>query len=111
MHLSLRSFTAAVSVALVLPSTIVGAQAAASGTSTPVQSAPISGVRYEVTFDPTTAPTRTLRVGMTFDVAGQTRPFHVRARPDVAAAPPLVGTVRLTALTRMELAQLEVFEA
>lgn len=47
----------------------------------------------------------------TFDVAGQTRPFHVRARSDVAAAPPLVGTVRLTALTRMELVQLEVFEA
>jgi predicted metalloprotease with PDZ domain len=71
MRLSLRSFAAAASVALVLPSTIVGAQAAASGTATPVQSAPISGVRYEVTFDPTTARTRTLRVGMTFDVGGQ----------------------------------------
>src|SRR5688572_23218452 len=70
MHLSLRSFAAAASVALVLPSTIVGAQAAASGTATPVQSAPISGVRYEVTFDATTARARTLRVGMTFDVGG-----------------------------------------
>jgi predicted metalloprotease with PDZ domain len=35
------------------------------------QSAAISGVRYEVTFDRTTAPTRTLRVAMTFDVTGQ----------------------------------------
>src|SRR5215204_2131399 len=34
------------------------------------QSAPISGVRYEVTFDPTTAPSRTLHVAMTFDVTG-----------------------------------------
>ena len=34
------------------------------------QSAPISGVRYEVTFDSRTAPTRTLHVGMTFDVTG-----------------------------------------
>jgi len=47
----------------------------------------------------------------TFDVAGQTRPFHPRAGGEMAAAPPLVGTVRLTALTRMELGQLEVFEA
>ena len=70
MLLSLRSFAAAASVALVLPSTIVGAQAAASGTATPVQSAPISGVRYEVTFDATTARARTLRIGMTFDVGG-----------------------------------------
>src|SRR5687767_3308012 len=70
MHLSLRSFAVAASVALVLPSTIVGAQATASGTATPAQSAPISGVRYEVTFDATTARARTLRVGMTFDVGG-----------------------------------------
>ena len=42
----------------------------AAAAQTAVQSAPISGVRYEVTFDPTTAATRTLRVGMTFDVAG-----------------------------------------
>ena len=35
-----------------------------------VQSAPISGIRYDVTFDPTTASTRTLHVAMTFDVGG-----------------------------------------
>ncbi len=34
------------------------------------QSAPISGIRYDVTFDSRTAPARTLRVGMTFDVGG-----------------------------------------
>jgi predicted metalloprotease with PDZ domain len=37
---------------------------------TPVQSAPISGIRYEVTFDSRTAPARTLHVAMTFDVGG-----------------------------------------
>jgi len=34
------------------------------------QSAPINGIRYDVTFDLRTAPARTLRVGMTFDVGG-----------------------------------------
>ena len=61
-----RSFSAATIAALVVwiaPTGPLSAQAA-------VQSAPISAVRYEVTFDPTTAATRTLRVGMTFDVTG-----------------------------------------
>jgi predicted metalloprotease with PDZ domain len=63
---SVRSFSAAVIAVLVVsmaPPGQLSAQAA-------VQSAPISGVRYEVTFDPSTAATRTLRVGMTFDVTG-----------------------------------------
>ena len=34
------------------------------------QSAPLSNLRYEITFDSTTAETRTLKVAMTFDVAG-----------------------------------------
>ena len=34
------------------------------------QSAPLTNLRYEVTFDSTTAETRTLKVAMTFDVAG-----------------------------------------
>lgn len=54
---------ASISALMGVPDTLV-AQATA------VQSAPISGIRYQVTFDPTTAPTRTLRVGMTFDVTG-----------------------------------------
>ncbi len=37
---------------------------------TAVQSAPISAIKYEVTFDPTTAPARSLHVAMTFDVGG-----------------------------------------
>jgi predicted metalloprotease with PDZ domain len=44
---------------------------AAQATSlTSTQSAPISGVRYEVTFDRMTAQARTLHVAMTFDVGG-----------------------------------------
>src|SRR5688572_20868025 len=57
--------TSATSAALLLLPAATHAQTSA------VQSAPISGVRYEVTFDPTTAPSRTLRVAMTFDVTGQ----------------------------------------
>jgi predicted metalloprotease with PDZ domain len=33
-------------------------------------SAPLTNLRYEITFDSTTAQTRTLQVGMSFDVAG-----------------------------------------
>ena len=64
MHLLQRWASAASASIALLP--------AAIGAQTPsLQSAPISGIRYEVTFDPSTAPTRTLRVGMTFDVTGQ----------------------------------------
>src|SRR5690349_8046093 len=62
---SLQAWRSAASVAFALSPVAALAQTAA------VQSAPISDIRYEVTFDPSTAPTRTLRVGMTFDVAGQ----------------------------------------
>ncbi|MEP6687850.1 MAG: hypothetical protein ABJC36_05830, partial [Gemmatimonadales bacterium] len=34
------------------------------------QSAPLRNLRYEITFDSTTAATRTLKVAMSFDVAG-----------------------------------------
>jgi len=66
MLLSSRLLPTAATAAFILllaPGGRLSAQAA-------VQSAPISAVRYEVTFDQTTAPTRTLRVGMTFDVTG-----------------------------------------
>ncbi len=36
----------------------------------PTQSAPLTNLRYEITFDSTTAATRVLKVAMTFDVAG-----------------------------------------
>ena len=66
MLLSSRLLPTAATAAFILwlaPAARLSAQAA-------VQSAPISAVRYEVTFDQSTAPTRTLRVGMTFDVTG-----------------------------------------
>jgi predicted metalloprotease with PDZ domain len=63
---SLRSLSAAAMAALLVSLSPYGRLSA----QTAAQSAPISGVRYEVTFDPSTAATRTLRVGMTFDVTG-----------------------------------------
>ena len=52
---------------------VLGVLTAAPGraerTTAPV-SAPLGKVRYEVTFDSTTALTRTIKVAMTFDVAG-----------------------------------------
>ena len=36
----------------------------------PLVSAPVSDVRYDVTFDSASAASRTLRVAMSFDVAG-----------------------------------------
>ena len=36
----------------------------------PPRSAPLTNIRYEITFDSTTAASRTIQVGMTFDVAG-----------------------------------------
>ena len=65
-----RSVITSASVALAFLPLRGGAQATPASSSA-TQSAAISGVRYEVTFDPTTAATRTLRVGMTFDVTGQ----------------------------------------
>jgi len=65
-----RLLPAATVAALALSVSALRAQARPSANA-PEQSAAISGVRYEVTFDPATAPMRTLRVGMTFDVAGK----------------------------------------
>ena len=45
------------------------AQAAASTSGAALRSAPISNVRYEVTFDSTTARSRSIHVAMTFDAA------------------------------------------
>ena len=64
--ISLHRLLSPAGAALLVAPIVAHAQA-----TTAVQSAPISGIRYEVTFDPTTAPSRTLRVGMTFDVTGQ----------------------------------------
>ncbi|HEX6053069.1 MAG TPA: hypothetical protein VFZ21_27565, partial [Gemmatimonadaceae bacterium] len=64
----LRFIAAALS--LIPASAVVAAQARPTTGST-ARSAAISNVRYEVTFDRTTAPARTLGVTMTFDVTGQ----------------------------------------
>ena len=45
-------------------------QAAAQGAPAGAQSAPLSNLRYEITFDSATAEKRTLKVAMSFDVAG-----------------------------------------
>jgi predicted metalloprotease with PDZ domain len=45
-------------------------QAAAQGAPAAAQSAPLSNLRYEITFDSATAEKRTLKVAMSFDVAG-----------------------------------------
>jgi len=61
--LSPFGWLSAAALTLTLPLTSSAAQPTA-------QSAPISGIRYEVTFDARTAPARTLHVAMTFDVGG-----------------------------------------
>jgi len=67
---SVRAVFVSVLVPIALSPAGAAAQAAPPMTSAN-QSAAISGVRYEVTFDPTTAARRTIRVAMTFDVTGQ----------------------------------------
>ena len=52
------------------PSVAPSAAAAQAGRGVPPLSAPISDVRYEVTFDAATARERTLRVAMTFTAGG-----------------------------------------
>ncbi len=48
--------------------------APARGPAAAVRSAPIAGIRYEITFDSATAQSRTLKVAMSFDVAGGSEP-------------------------------------
>jgi predicted metalloprotease with PDZ domain len=54
---------------IVLASLLAGS-AAAQTAPTPPRSAPISNLRYDVTFDSMTAATRTIKVQLSFDVAG-----------------------------------------
>ena len=61
----------ATSVLWAVPVSIASAQTRPTAGSGAEQSAAIGNVRYEVTFDRSTAPARTLRVSMTFDVTGQ----------------------------------------
>ena len=63
------SLLLAVATFTVFP-TITLAQAGTSRASQAGVSAPVTNIRYELTFDSTTAATRTVKVAMTFDVAG-----------------------------------------
>ena len=64
----LLSASSAVAVA-VLAASGASAQATASMSAATLRSAPISNVRYEVTFDSATARDRSIHVAMTFDAA------------------------------------------
>lgn len=60
-------------VGLTIVTLLLGAPSArlvAQKPAAPALSTPLRNLRYEVTFDSTTAATRTLKVAMTFDVAG-----------------------------------------
>jgi len=63
--------TRALRSAILLGLTLAAATAAkAQRLPAPPVSAPLANLRYEITFDSTTAQTRTLKVAMSFDVAG-----------------------------------------
>src|SRR5690349_22623843 len=53
----------------VLAATLAATASAQQPPAAP-RSAPVANIRYEITFDSTTAQTRTLKVAMSFDVAG-----------------------------------------
>jgi len=73
MHPSTR-FSAALAAALLLAPGIGAAQRTATATSPSTTSAPISNVRYEVTFNAETARDRQLNVRMTFDASSAASP-------------------------------------
>jgi predicted metalloprotease with PDZ domain len=58
-----------IALAATLAAADASAQAAASASGAVLRSAPISNVRYEVTFDSSTARDRSIHVAMTFDAA------------------------------------------
>ena len=72
MSLSRRRIPVAAVVAAILSvAAIADGQTRPTPGQDVAQSAAIGGVRYDVTFDRTTAPARSLHVAMTFDVTGQ----------------------------------------
>src|SRR5215210_59839 len=70
MHMRCRSFWSVVltSLWLAVPGPAIEAQQKTA--SAPLRSAPISNIRYDLTFDSATASRRTITVAMSFDVAG-----------------------------------------
>jgi predicted metalloprotease with PDZ domain len=55
---------------LLMATLLAWTPAAAQTTPAPARSAPLTDLRYEITFDSTTAQTRTIKVAMDFTVAG-----------------------------------------
>jgi len=68
MRLPLSQFAAAVALSII--PTAAHAQARPTAATTAVVSAPVSDIRYDVAFDNSTAPNRTLKVTMTFATSG-----------------------------------------
>ena len=65
-----RSFRGPISTLLLAASTAAAQQAPTAAAPAPVRSAPLSNIRYEITFDSTTARQRLIKVMMSFDVGG-----------------------------------------
>ena len=73
---------------LLLPPVPAGAQRAARpAPPPPIRSAPVSNLRYDVTFDSTTAAERTIKVAVSFDVTGGRLTLHVQELSDRARMP------------------------
>src|SRR5215211_8251582 len=66
-----RSFSGLTGTLLLAASAAAAQQTtAAPAAPTPARSAPLSNIRYEITFDSTTARDRLIKVMMSFDVGG-----------------------------------------
>jgi len=70
MHMSCRSFRRATLTSLLLAGLLPAVQAQQETAPPPPRSAPITNIRYDLTYDSTTASRRTITVAMSFDVAG-----------------------------------------
>ncbi len=71
MRVSCRCTGQFVQWGAVVAAALVGSAAASAQTApVPARSAPLTNLRYEITFDSTTAQTRTIKVAMDFNVSG-----------------------------------------
>lgn len=68
--MSCRSYRSAVLIPLLLSLLVPAIHAQQKAAPQPLRSAPISNIRYDLTFDSATASRRTIEVAMSFDVAG-----------------------------------------
>ncbi len=70
MHMRCRSFRSGLLTSLSVAAMASAIHAQQKAAPQPLRSAPISNIRYDLTFDSTTASRRTIAVAMSFDVAG-----------------------------------------